>query len=286
MKKLRILVIVALWAAAWGSAWGGPSENKIAKKYAEPLRKVFPFQERIARLHPVFEKVYPIAVVEDKTFYVFEPDPREKTYRLVRIAPDTFNIPKGIRAAMPLAFFDNRVACVVTGEIFGGTDGYIFIFHEFVHCAQWEDCEQKLKERLTVYREAMGKKDFMWELQYAFPYTDHSFVEKYSALFKAWDGDDAATVEILRAALKKDLTVEAWEYMTWQEWKEGLARYLENRIRLTAGLPENTGGEVPPFSRITFYRGGDKFIRYLQRRSPGAADDMEKLYGLIAKVGR
>lgn len=36
---------------------------------------------------------------------------------------------------MPLAFWDNRIACVVTGEVFGEPDGYVFIYHEFIHCA-------------------------------------------------------------------------------------------------------------------------------------------------------
>jgi hypothetical protein len=93
---------------------------------------------------------------------------------------------------MPLAFWNNRIACVVTGEVFGEPDGYVFIYHEFIHRAQWDCCEQKLKE--------------------------------------------------------------------------GLARYLVNRLRDVVGLSENRGGENPPFTRVTFYSGGDKLIRFLERR--------------------
>jgi hypothetical protein len=182
---------------------------------------------------------------------------------------------------MPLAFWDNRIACVVTGEIFGEPDGYIFIFHEFVHCAQWDCCEQKLKEGLLIYREAMKNKDYMWELQYLFPYSNPAFIKTYSALFKAWDVNEAAAAESLRATLNKSLSVAEWEYLTWQEWKEGLARYLENRMRDVVGLPENRGGENPPFNRVTFYRGGDKLIRFLERCRPGIVNDLEELYRAI-----
>ncbi|MGD0783149.1 MAG: hypothetical protein ABSA30_09875, partial [Candidatus Aminicenantales bacterium] len=234
-----------------------------------------------ASLHPALGKVYPVAIVENKTFYIFEPAPDGKAYRLVHSAPDTFNIPTGIRAAMPLSFWDNRIACVVTGEVFGQPDGYVFIFHEFVHCAQWDCCEQKLKAGLSIYRRAMKDKDYMWELQYPFPYSNPVFMETYSALVKAWDANDAAAAESLSASLKKTLSPAEWEYLTWQEWKEGLARHLENRMRAAVGLPENKGGENPPFNRVAFYRGGDTLIRFLKRRRPGIVNDMEKLYRAI-----
>ena len=281
MKKLFILLTLALFVQALGSAWGQDAKDPIAGKYSASLKKIFDLDVRFAPLHPALGKVYPVAIVENKTFYIFEPVPAEKVYRLVLTSPDTFNMPTGIRAAMPLAFWENRMACVVTGEVFGQPDGYVFIFHEFVHCAQWACCEQKLKEGMSIFREAMKTKNYMWELQYPFPYSNPAFAETYPALFKTWDANDAAAAEGQRAALKKALSPAEWEYLTWQEWKEGLARYLENRMREVAGLPENKGGESPPFNRVTFYRGGDKLIRFLERRQPGIVNDLEKLYRAI-----
>ncbi len=257
-------------------------QGLIAAKYSAGLKKIFDLEERFAPLHPALRKVYPVAIVEGKTFYIFEPVPAERTYRLVEASPDTFNIPAGIRAAMPLSFWGNRMACVVTGEVFGQPDGYVFIFHEFVHCAQWECCEQKLKQGMPLYQEAMKAKNYMWELQHPFPYADPVFVKVYAALFKAWDADDAAAAESELTTLRKALSPDNWDYLTWQEWKEGLARHLENRMRAVLGLPENKGGEDPPFSRVTFYRGGDKLIRFLERRQPGIVNDMEGLYRTIS----
>ena len=254
----------------------------VAEKYSASLKRIFDLGARFAPLHPALGKVHPVAIVENKTFYIFEPDPAKKEYRLAKTAPDTFDIPTGIRAAMPLAFWENRMACVVTGEVFDQPDGYVFIFHEFVHCAQWECCEQKLKEGLSVFREAMKAKDYMWELQYAFPYAGPAFVATYPALLKAWDGDDAAAAGSLMETLRKALSPAEWEYLTWQLWKEGLARYLENRMRGVLGLPENKGGEKPPFTRVSFYRGGDLLIRFLERSRPGIVNDLEKLYRAIS----
>ncbi len=278
MKKIMLFLALAFLVQAFMPAGGQSAKSPIEEKYSLPLQNIFKLQSLFAPLHLALQKVYPVAIVEDKTFYIFEPAAGEKVYRLVRTAPDTFNMPIGVRAAMPLGFWDNRMACVVTGEVFDRPDGSIFIFHEFVHCAQWEGCDLKLKEGLSIYRTAMKNKDYMWELQYPFPYTNATFAETYAALFKAWDGNDAAAADSLTAALKKSLSPEEWEYLTWQEWKEGLARYLENRMRALVGLPENTGGESPPFNRVTFYRGGDKLIRFLERRQPGIAADMEILY--------
>ncbi len=46
--------------------------------------------------------------------------------------------------------------------------------------------------------------------------------------------------------------------MTWQEWKGGLARYLENAIAVRLGQPANHGGLEPPFTPVTFYRAAKR----------------------------
>jgi hypothetical protein len=282
MKTIRLSLLTLLLLQALLPALGQPPSSAIEKKYTAPLAKIFALQPQIAPLNPVFKKVYPVAIVEDKTFYIFEPAPEEKAYRLVHTAPDPYNIPQQVRAAMPLGFWGNRTACVVSGEVFDQPDGYVLIFHEFVHCAQAECCEQKLKEKLSIYKSAMKTQDYMWELQYPFPYTDAAFVRMYTSLLSGLDRQDASQAEALRNELKKSLRPADWEYMTWQEWKEGLARYLENRIRRTLGLAENIGGEEKPYSRVTFYRGGDALIRLLERQHPGITANMEELYRMIS----
>jgi hypothetical protein len=280
-NKLTALLLPAVIALVLGLALGQEAKNPVAEKYAAPLKKIFDCQTMFASLDPAVEKVYPVAIVENKTFYVFEPVPGEKAYRLVLTAPDTYNMPVGVRAAMPLGFWENRIACVVTPDVFSQPDGYVIIFHEFVHCAEWYGGEQKFKAGLSIFQEAMKKQDYMWELQYPFPYSNPVFAKSYRALIDAWEKGDVAAAASLRADLYDALSPEEWEYLTWQEWKEGLARNLENRMRHVVGLPENMNGRNAPYDRVTLYVGGDKLIRFLGRVERGAGGDLEALYKAI-----
>ncbi len=77
-------------------------------------------------------------------------------------------IPQGVRAAFPLECYGNRMACVVTGDVFDALDGYVTIFHEFIHCQQAESAEQSLKQSLGVAGQAQNAGDFMG-LTHPFP---------------------------------------------------------------------------------------------------------------------
>lgn len=252
-----------------------------AGKYQSKIDRVFLVHDQVRNIHPVLQKVYPIALVEDRTVYIFEPDPPARKYHLAATVPDPYGLPKGIRAAMPLGFWNNRTACVVSGEVFDEADGYVMMFHEFVHCAQAEICEQKIKGKLLIYQEAMKKKDYSWELQYPFPYGGDAFIKTYGELLAVPDEARDTQFQSLRDRLRASLTKEQWEYMTWQEWKEGFARFLENRMRERVGLAENTGGSKTPYNRISFYYGGDRLIRLLMGRDKAVAQNIELLYARI-----
>jgi hypothetical protein len=77
------------------------------------------------------------------------------------------------------------------------------------------------------------------------------------------------------------LSARDFEYLVWQEWKEGTARNLENAIRDRLGLAANHGGTQPPYSRITFYAGGDRFIRWLTARDPALIADLPRLFAAM-----
>jgi hypothetical protein len=259
--------------------------NRIPEKYQARLDKVFAFRDQVRDIHPALRKVYPIALAEEKTVFIFKPDEAAGKYRLVLTVPDPYDLPRGIRAAMPLGFWNNRSACVVSGEVFDERAGYVMIFHEFVHCAQAETCEQKLKGAIESYQEAIRKKDYMWELQYPFPYQDGTFSRLYGELLKALDGPSGSRIQVLREQLQASITTPQWEYLTWQEWKEGFARYLENQMRSKLKLPENTGGSSEPYNRVTFYYGGDKMIRFLTGVDSSLFADIEKIYDRLALPG-
>lgn len=254
----------------------------------QPLQAVFGLQEQIADIHPFLKRVFPIAVAEKGQFYVFdvEPvvEPEHRRYRFVQQAPTPMPIPQGVRAAFPLVCYENRPACVVTRDVFDSTEGYVTLFHEFVHCQQWNTCEAKLKQTLGIARRAQAENDVMWEINYPFPYADPRFVEAYIALLDASGEGRIDDIRAIRRRLYETLDPGDWEYLVWQEWKEGLARYIENRIQARLGLRENHGGGEPPFDRVAFYKGGSRTIAALGRREPGLLLDIEALFYKLYQV--
>jgi hypothetical protein len=275
----QILIMgIALFSIKGPAVRTSPAQAKKVLAYAESLREVFQLREKIKSIHPLLKDLHPVAIAEGEALLIFKPDETRKIYVLEARTPAPMPIPKGIRAAFPLEALGNKPACVVTGEVFDSREGYVLIFHEFVHCHQFLTCEQKLKERLSVYRRAMEKKDYMWELQHPFPYTDPAFEKTYRRLLQALDSDDEPAVLECRRGLRRVLPEEDYDYMVWQEWKEGLARFLENRIRVRLGLAENNNGVEGSFSRVSFYAAGDRMIRFLADRDVNIPSDIEKMF--------
>jgi hypothetical protein len=258
-----------------------PFQDRAASAYAESLRKVFQLREKIKPIHPLLENLHPVAIAEGENLLIFKPDESRKAYAFEVRTPAPVPISKGIRAAFPLEALAGKPACVVSGEVFDSLEGYVTIFHEFVHCHQFLTCEPRLKERLTVYRRAMEKKDFRWELQHPFPYADPFVGRTYERLLQALDSGDEAAVLESRGELRRVLPEVDYEYMVWQEWKEGLARYIENRIRVLLGLAQNLGGRQGELSRIIFYVGGEGIIQFLAGRDGNIPSDIEKTFEAI-----
>jgi hypothetical protein len=246
--------------------------------YLTSLQKIFQVQLDIQDIHPFLDKVFPIAIVENERFYIYEPDESRKCYRFSGEMPTPMPIPAGVRAAFPLNSDGSRMACVVTGDVFDSLDGYVTIFHEFVHCQQFETCEQQIKQTLSVAQKALAAYDFMWEINHTFPYNDSAFIQAYAQFLVLTPGSDPAAIRDTRQELKNLLAPDDYEYMTWQEWKEGFARWIENLIQRRLSLPENHGGSQLPFSRVTFYAGGACYIDHLYRWFPGIKTDFENLF--------
>jgi hypothetical protein len=282
MKKSSVLIVLLALAGLCAAQEAQPTLESIARRYGDSLNKIFEYQAKVADLHPALKSVYPVAIVESGQFFIFEPDSAARVYRPVNAFPDTFNMPKGIRAAMPLSAWNNRMACVVSGDAFDTPKGFVLVLHEFVHCYEWDTCEQKLKDTMTIFREAMKNKDYMWELQYPFPYADQAWAKVYADWLSALGQADDQAAQGLRAKLRMLLAPNNWEYMTWQEWKEGLARCLENRIYARLGMTPNEYGCQAPFDRIAFYCGGQRLIDHLMKTEPKLVEDIEALYGRIS----
>lgn len=278
-KIISILLLACLWIATSAASYDQEEDQTVmVEKYSESLQKIFEIQKKIVRIHPFLKKLYPVAIVEEDLFYVFDLDASGKKYFLAKLAKPAMILPKGVRAAFPLDFYDNKMACVVTDEVFEDLSGYVMIFHEFVHCAQTDCCEYKLKSGLSVARQAQEAGDYMWELNHPFPYEDSDFSEIYAIFLEATAEGDTDSVLRCRTFLKETLNTPDYEYMVWEEWKEGFARLIENRIRKKLELEENHGGTGQPYNRVTFYEGGARFISVLFNEDKDLEEDIEELF--------
>jgi hypothetical protein len=260
-------------------------EEAVALKYAEDFQMLTVIHKEVKSVHPLLEKLYPVAVVEDEVFYIFAVEEEGEGYKLVKSARPALIVPQGIRAAFPLDFYANQMACVVTGDVFDDLAGYVTIFHEFIHCAQMATCELKLKARLSIAQEAEAAGDYMWELEHPFPYSDRQFEEIYGLFLERAAAGDRDAVSRCRAFLKEVLNSQDYEYMVWQEWKEGFARYIENKLRRKLELEERQGPLSPPFDRVTFYTGGALFISLLVDEEKSLEEDIEALFQRLAVHG-
>lgn len=235
----------------------------------------------VKHLHPALNNLYPIAVVQDDRFYVhdIEQDTGQYTYR--KTLPLPMPIPEGIRAAFPLDGYGGRMACVVTPDVFETQAGYVTILHEFVHCYQFETCEQPLKMSLDVARKAQEVGDFMWEIEHPFPYRALEFTRAYQAFLSSMAENIPGEVLRARRALRTFLGLHDFEYMVWQEWKEGFARWVENKVKQELNMQENKKGLEQPFSRVSFYAGGEAYINYLFSQEKSMVQDLSLLFQTI-----
>ncbi len=248
------------------------------ESFAKNLEKLIMLQEKVRHLNTALADFYPVAIVVDDRFQVFDFRDEKHAYEFVKEVPAPMPVPVGVRAAFQLEAYGGRIACVVTPEVFDSQAGYITLLHEFVHCYQYETCEQALKMTLDIARQAQEKGDFMWEIQHPFPYSAEDFIQPYTQFLTGLEESDGQMVHTSRQALKTYLGLHDYEYMVWQEWKEGFARWVENQIKRYLGLPEKKGGLGTPYSRVVFYAGGDAYIAYLAKDEPGLTEDLPALF--------
>ncbi len=277
-KKICFIVLILIFAGYLLVI--NLRQTNFEANFSTQFQKLTELHTQIKQLHPVLAHLYPVVIMEKKHFYIFDFDSVKQKYQFIKKVPTTFPLPEKIRAAFNLAEYDNQTVCVVTKDVFDSMDGYVTIFHEFVHCYQGATCEQKIKSQLSVAQEAMRRQDYMWELNHPFPYTDSIFTKCYEKLLQINPADENEIIGI-RNALKGHLKKEDFEYLCWQEWKEGLARFIENKIQAELQLPLNQYGVEKPFHRVTLYAGGAKMIQLLFKKYPSDLSNLESLFNHI-----
>jgi hypothetical protein len=253
-------------------------ESKIVVEIDSSLQYIIQMQKEIKNIHPFLDMFHPIALAENSDLYIFDFDSSSRKYIYIKKTPIPFPMPKILRASFPLSSYNSEPSCVLTRDVFDSKNGYVTIFHEFIHCSQYQICERKLKQTLIIAEEASKRNDYTWEISHPFPYEDSLFINDYSQFIEAINNDYDEAILEHRRKLRHHLKQIDFEYMVWQEWKEGFARLIENKILSVLLMEENHAGREKPYNRLTFYYGGSKFINYLIEKEPRLYINIELLY--------
>jgi hypothetical protein len=108
--------------------------------------------------------------------------------------------------------------------------------------------------------------------------------ETYRRFIHALTIGDEEAIWLNRKALQSMLSPFDYQYMVWQEWKEGFALYIENKLRQQLGIEYNQVGRSGALSRLSFYAGGEAYIKHLVTKCPSLNKDLEALFYKMEKI--
>lgn len=247
-------------------------------KQIKALNKLIMIQKEIVDISIALEKLYPVAIIKDNVFYVFDFNKDKGSYEYKCEFKPPMDISEEIFAAFDLDFYDNKMAAVVNEKALNTLEGCILVFHEFVHCYQAENDEMDLKSTLKLADKSMSEGNFMWEITYEFPYENKTFIKLTADYEEFYKNKDLGNIKNYYNQLKTLLDEFSYEYMIWQQWKEGYARYIENLIRERFKCNKNSKSIEPPYHRGSFYEIGSKYIELLLQHDQSLFNNTKGLY--------
>ncbi|MEA3476975.1 MAG: hypothetical protein U9R60_02255 [Bacteroidota bacterium] len=232
-------------------------------------------KQETCQVHSLFNHKYPIGIGVSDKLYVFQEQSGEYQYKATVTLP--MEIQEGTKAAFSIDNLDD-CCCIITPSCLEESNFYATILHEFVHCYQDRTCEQALKDQLGIYQRAFSSQDYMWEINHAFPYTHPDYIQFIQNISRL----DYHEIQKTLSNLKSILEVDHYEYMIWQIWKEGFARFIENKILRMNGIVENNGGnELENINRTSLYFIGDRIWRQLELQNANLIEDIEKAFAVL-----
>ncbi|MGH9906177.1 MAG: hypothetical protein ACRD8U_11430 [Pyrinomonadaceae bacterium] len=122
------------------------------------------------------------------------------------------------------------------------TPWVVSVLHEHFH--QWQDSQPTFYADVNALNLSRGDQTGMWMLNYPFPYDRKEVQEQFSvmsqSLFAAIQGTKAERAKRVhdylanRRKFQELITTDDHKYLSFQLWKEGIARYTEYHLTLLA----------------------------------------------------
>ena len=251
MNMIRITLAVnfiLLWAAANAYSQDKPTLREVDRIR---LAEAFKLSDQLAdELWAGWSKA-PLAVLlvtPDKEFLIRHPQPSkdftsigydtklksEVFYRDRKFQPD-------LLATFPAV---SGVSTIVIGQAENtasktSTPWVITLMHEHFH--QLQDAQPNFFKDTEALNLSRGDQTGMWMLNYPFPYETPAVSRQFSLLVrllleamntksKALFAEKVSDYLAARDTLKQMLTADDYKYFAFQLWKEGIARYTEDRV--------------------------------------------------------
>ncbi len=276
MKYIIALAVIIMLLASC-------TNQKIdEQKYISQLDEVTKLWQTARTLHPAWQQLYPVCLINCERFTLYKPE-ADNSWRKIDSGNVNMQLPDGIMAAFPMPFHNYEMACVLDDRSFSTKEDMTIVFHEFVHCYQAATCDSDLKERLFIAKE-YAHTNGMWELQYPFPYENDAVGNLYIQMIEACEQGNREKVAQMRNEIRTLVSANDWEYLTWQEFKEGSARWLQNTLAREIGANEASSKRSQPIDRVTFYEGGEKVIQLLTAENPALGSDFPALWKAITEL--
>lgn len=165
------------------------------------------------------------------------------------------NLSDNTSAAFPINKSGDKICCVLGKNIIKSKYSMIYLFHEFVHCYQYENYEIIIKKDLNL------DDDKIFYLMNNFKYNNIYFYEYYQqALMYLKQNNIKESIKIKQKLFGK-LTLDKIKFITFLEWKEGYARFYENFIRENLNIKKNNYYNHPVLDTTIIYEYGSEYFR-------------------------
>lgn len=177
----------------------------------------------------------------------------------------------GLLATFP-AIEGSNISTIVVGQAENSegrtsTPWVVTLLHEHFH--QFQDSQPNIFQELNGLDLAAGNQNGMWMLNFPFPYKDQSLNEEFSKLSNQLSKTLETENEVLfrkelqnylkmRIRFNESLREKDYKYLSFQLWKEGIARYTDYQIARLAG--ENYK-PVNGFRKLRDFTPYSKFAR-------------------------
>ncbi len=223
------------------------------------LSNVISNYKKINKLYPFFNKLYPIGIAEFNTISIYEYNEITNRYEYAKKVTMKKNFSDRTAASFPVQEFKYKACCILGKEIVKSKINMIYVFHEFVHCYQYENYEMLIKKELNIDK-------MMWDIYYNFDYSNKYFIKYYLKSVLLLEQNMVNDSILMKQELFEKLNLNDIKYITFYEWKEGYARYYENTIRKDFGIKENHYYNYPNLDSTIFYEYGSLYFNAIYKK--------------------